>query len=227
MSKKQKTIFFSVITVLVILLIGFNVWYFHQQLTTLLGQFTNRQELIARFQAHEPFDMITFTLLLILCTWLPGAPVAIFAIVAGICFGHWTALALNAIAITIGNFSVADLLPEIWHAPERHTTGKLYQDLLKIRHPAVGILLGYAIPFIPSTVINLAAKRLIHNRPKLALLCFLGSLPTSTLYAFGGDAVLHGNVKRLLIIVVIALLLFGLGRVIHYDRHRESAASRH
>ncbi|WP_252904497.1 hypothetical protein [Secundilactobacillus silagei] len=56
---------------------------------------------------------------------------------------------------------------------------------------------------------------------------FLGSLPTSTLYAFGGDAVLHGNVKLLLIIVVIALLLFGLGRVIHYDRHRESADSRH
>lgn len=222
-SKRQRTIFFSIITTLVVLLIIFIGWHFHRQLTTLFVQFNSRSALIDRFQKHQPIDMLTFTLLLMIVIWLPGAPVSVFAIAAGVCFGHWTALMLNATAITIGNFSVASLLPEIWHRPNKHSTGRLYQDLLKIRHPSLGIVLGYAIPFVPSTVINLAAKRLIHSRSRLFLLCLIGSLPTSALYAFGGDLALRGDVKHLIIVVLLAILLFGLGWLIHHDRHKEPA----
>ncbi|MCH5463034.1 VTT domain-containing protein [Lactobacillus sp. LC28-10] len=222
MSKRQRTIFFGIITALVVLMIVFIGWHFHRQLTTLFAQFNSRSALIDRFQRHQPIDMLTFTLLLIIVILLPGAPVSVFAIAAGVCFGHWTALVLNAIAITVGNFSVASLLPEIWHHPSQHSTGRLYQDLLKIRHPSLGIVLGYAIPFVPSTVINLAAKRLIHSRARLIVLCFIGSLPTSALYAFGGDLALRGDVKHLIFVILLAILLFGLGWVIHHDRHKEA-----
>lgn len=223
MSKRERTIFFSISATLALLLILFISWHFHRQLMTLFGELTSRHALIDRFQKHQPIDMLTFTLLLIVVIWLPGAPVSVFAIAAGVCFGHWTAFGLNAIALTIGNFSVANLLPEIWHRPSKRSTGRLYQDLLKIRHPSLGIILGYAIPFIPSTVINLAAKRLIHSRSHLIVLCFVGSLPTSALYAFSGDLALRGDVKHLIIVALIAILLFGLGWVIHYDRHEEPA----
>lgn len=199
------------------------VWYqFHDQILLLIHHFSDRKALISEFQHHGPLELIIYAALLLLCMWLPGAPVAVLAVIAGVCFGHWTAFILNSVVMTVGNFIIANILPEMLPEPKNKFSKALYGDLMKVRHPRIGIILGYAIPLFPSTVINLAAKRLIHNRWSLLLLCWLGSLPPAWLYAFGGDAALHGNLKRVTIIIVIGLVLFGGLWIIHTDRKKKT-----
>lgn len=220
MNKQKRRRFKIAITIIVIGLIIVIGWRFRLQFNDLVHAMSNRQLLIDTFQHHGPIDLITYTALLVVCIWLPGAPVAVLAIAAGVCFGHWTAFLLNVIGMTIGNFVAANVIPDFFKTPTHGFSSKLYADLLKIRHPRLGIILGYTIPFIPSTVINLAAKRLITRREQLLGLCMLGSVTPAFLYAFGGDAALRGNLKALLPVVIVGALLFGLIWVIHIDRKR-------
>lgn len=220
MSKSQRHLFFGLTAIVALALLLFIGYRFGSQLEKVLHLITNHQELVRVFQHHTPTDLITYTLLMLICFWLPGAPVAVLAIAAGVCFGHWTAFVMNVTAMTVGNFTVANLLPEIMHTPKNRFSQKLYADLLKIRHPSIGLILGYAIPFIPSTVVNLAAKQLIPARGRLAGICLLGSLPSAFLYAFGGDAALRGNWLHVAIVIGVAVLLLGLLWVIHHDHKR-------
>ncbi|EFQ58038.1 hypothetical protein HMPREF9176_1958 [Streptococcus downei F0415] len=36
----------------------------------------------------------------------------------------------------------------------------------------------------------------------------IGVFPTSCLYAFGGDAIIKGNIKRILVLLVLTLLVY-------------------
>lgn len=197
---------------------------FHSEIQNVLHDVTNRQQLVNDFQHRGPLDFFLFTVLLIVMTWIPGAPYAIVAIVAGVCFGHWTGFFMNVVAATLGNFSTASVLPLITKDSDRRSKSRLYQDLLQIKHPSFGLTLGYAIPFIPSTAVNMASATLIRSRAHLFLICLVGSLPTAAIYAFGGDATLHGNALRVAIISIIAVLLFGVIIVIHRDRKDKNAA---
>ncbi|WP_424960708.1 TVP38/TMEM64 family protein [Paenilisteria rocourtiae] len=64
------------------------------------------------------------------------------------------------------------------------------------------------IPILPSVIVNYTAVKLKIPLKSLLLAITLGVLPTSFLYAFGGDALLKGNTKiAILSIVCIALLV--------------------
>ncbi|MCX7511825.1 hypothetical protein OSJ94_11605 [Levilactobacillus brevis] len=52
----------------------------------------------------------------------------------------------------------------------------------------------------------------------------MGSLPVSFLYAFGGDELLSGNIKTVILAVVLVLLLVGLYEIIRRDQRRKAQA---
>ncbi|WP_288530015.1 hypothetical protein [uncultured Secundilactobacillus sp.] len=160
--KRLAAILMVAATLIMILII----WRFRAKLQDLTDVTTDRQTLINAFQNKRPIDLALYTLLLMLMIWLPGAPYSILAVVAGICFGHWTGFALNLTAATLGNYSVTSALPLLEKRRQQPpSTSRLYRDLLKVRHPRLGLVLGYAIPFVPSMVVNLAASRLISSGP--------------------------------------------------------------
>ncbi|MCM6796805.1 VTT domain-containing protein [Levilactobacillus brevis] len=93
-----------------------------------------------------------------------------------------------------------------------------------MRHPRLGLSIGYAIPMLPTVLVNYTALEL---RPSFATTfsCIvMGSLPVSFLYAFGGDELLSGNIKTVILAVVLVLLLVGLYEIIRRDQRRRAQA---
>lgn len=57
-----------------------------------------------------------------------------------------------------------------------------------------------------------------NHRKNFILMVAVGMFPTSTLYAFGGDALFKGNYTRLLVIVVLIVIILLLTRFVHQRR---------
>lgn len=125
---------------------------------------------------------------------------------------------VNVIGITMGNFIAATFLNTISNHWVKRRPNRLYADLVNMRHPKLGVVIGYSIPFIPSMLVNVAATDLKFSPPQLFSLCLTGSLVVSALYSFSGDALFKGNFRLLALLLVLMAALVTLVRVIHIDR---------
>lgn len=161
----------------------------------------------------DSWAIIPLVILLSAVSVIPGAPNAVVAVVSGICLGAPLGFVANVLGLTIGN-NIGALL--IHHLADEHSQADKQTRVLKwlqrSRNPRLGLLIAYAVPFIPNTITHVAAARLA---PVIAL----ASVPTAFFYAFGGDAVLHLNWHRL---IVVGILL-GLGALVAWAvmRRRE------
>ncbi|WP_259613752.1 VTT domain-containing protein [Latilactobacillus curvatus] len=77
-----------------------------------------------------------------------------------------------------------------------------------MQHPALGVLIGYAVPMIPTAFVNLAAGD-THLTPRAqGLACFGGSTIVAFIYAFAGDLlILKQDWKSLLILLIVAVVI--------------------
>ncbi|MBU9790046.1 VTT domain-containing protein [Lentilactobacillus sp. G22-6] len=207
------------------LLLVFLVMRFEPKIRLLFNEAAERQWIISHFQSSSPIDLISFSLLIILFSVIPGFPASIIGIVAGICFGHWLGFMVNVIGITMGNFIAATFLNTISNHWVKRRPNRLYADLINMRHPKLGVVIGYSIPFIPSMLINVAATDLKFSPPQLFSLCLIGSLAVSALYSFSGDALFKGNFRLLALLLVLMAALVTLIRVIHIDRKQDDVSS--
>ncbi len=85
----------------------------------------------------------------------------------------------------------------------------------------VALILGYMIPIIPSFLVNYMGVRLKMDFKKQFLCIVIGVLPTSFLYAFGGDAIFKGNDLRL-IISTLCIILLVVGGVTFYRKKHDA-----
>jgi uncharacterized membrane protein YdjX (TVP38/TMEM64 family) len=99
----------------------------------------------------------------------------------------------------------------------------MLDDLLKMQHPRLGLVLAYAVPFIPNPLVHVAAAELRIPRQQMVGLILAGSLPTAFAYAFGGDAVLRFRPGRLTVAALIIIALAGLIWLIRRDRKQNRA----
>ena len=74
------------------------------------------------------------------------------------------------------------------------------------------------IPIIPSSVINFAADTMQLPLKNLIAAIFIGVIPSSILYACGGEALFHGYNKTAVLLIVSVLLFVGLVVIIEKDR---------
>lgn len=158
----------------------------------------------------DSWAIIPLVILLSAVSVIPGAPNAVVAVVSGICLGAPLGFVANVLGLTIGN-NIGALL--IHHLADEHSQADKQTRVLKwlqrSRNPRLGLLIAYAVPFIPNTITHVAAARLGITGKRLAPVIALASVPTAFFYAFGGDAVLHLNWHRLIVVGV----LLGLGAI--------------
>lgn len=64
-----------------------------------------------------------------------------------------------------------------------------------MRHPKIGVMLGYMIPVIPSSMVNFAADAMKLPLQQIVMSIVIGVIPSSVLYACGGEALFHGYNK--------------------------------
>lgn len=179
---------------------------------------TSRAAFIHDFRGRGLAAAIPLAILLMVVSLVPGAPNAVIAVVSGVCLGAPLGFAVNVIGLTGGNWLGALLVDRVAERHQSKRNARLLDDLKHMRHPQLGVALAYSVPFVPNTLVHLAAADLRLPERNWAGLIALGSVPTAFFYAFGGDAALRLRPGRLVIAVVLLVAMTALIWVIRKDR---------
>ncbi|MFC6182167.1 TVP38/TMEM64 family protein [Lactiplantibacillus daowaiensis] len=221
LSKRRWIILAVSLALVLVVLIGVRYHGTWQLLTT---KPFSQAEIVAQVRRHLALDVLLVVPLLMAFSFIPGAPVSAVGIIAGICFGKGLGAALNIVGITLGNL----MSQHVYGLLEaRHTTrqpAKIVQSIEQMRHPFLGIVIGYTIPFIPTSLVSLAAVRTQTSTRQLMTATLIGSIPTAVIYALGGDALIQAHFKNLLWLAGVVILLLGLLWIIRQDRRRTKQA---
>lgn len=221
MKQAQKRMIIAGSIVLGIAMLVF-LWLHYRSLLAFLHAPTfNRTAFIAEFRGKGWVAMVPLALLLMTISVIPGAPNSVIAVLNGVCLGAPMGFVTNVIGLTLGNSLGSLLVTRLEDLSKRQQSSRVLTDLLKMRHPRFGVALAYSVPFIPNTLVHIAAAKLHIDRPHLEELICIGSLPTAFFYAFGGDAVLHLNVTRLVIAAALIAASAGIITLIHKDTSKQ------
>ncbi|AXQ79753.1 TVP38/TMEM64 family protein [Streptococcus chenjunshii] len=174
------------------------------------------QKPLERFEAHlkarTPLNFVILILLTAVTAAIPFMSNAVFAIFNGLVFGPWLGFVMNVSANILGNFFLIRLMNKI-DIIDKDT--KLKKNLAKLDafgNTKAALIAGYMLPILPTFVVDYSVLELKVSW-RIWLSCiFIGVMPTSLLYAFGGDAILSGNIKRILLILLAMGTVYGLYR---------------
>lgn len=206
-----------------LIMLALLVWRYWPTIEFVRTHQFNRTTFIHEFRGRGWIAMLPLTLLLAVVSMIPGAPNSVIAILNGVCLGAPLGFVTNAIGLTVGNTLGFWLVNRLDDLRKQQKPSRLLDDLLKMRHPRIGLALGYSVPFIPNMVVHVAASKLQVGSRRLEPLIMIGSLPTAFFYAFGGDAVLRLNLTRIIIAVVVIGGSVGLIWLIRRDRRTIAA----
>ncbi|KRM88550.1 TVP38/TMEM64 family protein [Liquorilactobacillus vini] len=183
---------------------------------------SDRKFLINQFRTIGPLSSFAFIIILAIVSAIPGFPSSIVAVTAGIYFGPWLGSCLNLIGLVVGvvlSVSVIQLTDDF---KKKRTIkhNRVLNDLLQMKHQKIGLIIGYAVPFIPTVLTNIAAVKLKTKLSIIFTCALIGNLPAAVIYAFCGNSLLSGDYQQSLAIVSLILILALLLIFIRYDRKK-------
>lgn len=191
------------------------------QLHQLLDPQHDRQYLKQAFRHHGVKDAILLMVLTAILTAIPGAPVAVVCVFNGVLYGPWLGIVMNLGGYVVGNLMVVYLLSHFNFIRNSQRFQNQMKSFKRFKNPEIALILGYALPVIPSGFTNYMAVKLKMNFKRLMACILLGTFPTSILYAFGGDAVFRGSTLRIVIAVVLIVFIFAALLVVYrrFEHH--------
>lgn len=207
-TKLKKYILMIVGVILAVLLIYLLYRDYRPEINVLIHPTGDTQEkLLVLIRKHEIRDSLFLLALVAILNAIPGLSNSLVCILAGLCYGPWIGLMINWIGNVLGNSIIIMLIKKIDFS-HHFKQNKILNFLMHQNHPLVGLTIGFMIPFIPSILVNYACGRLKVTWKRYLPMVIIGMLPTSYLYAFGGDAVFHGDAKKIIgVIIGIVILL--------------------
>ncbi|HJA73476.1 MAG TPA: VTT domain-containing protein [Candidatus Limosilactobacillus faecipullorum] len=203
----HKWLLIGVAMILTIIFLALLIRDFMPEIKLLLHyNLQNRALLIEMIRSHGLKDMLFLVIVIALLNAIPGASNSVICIFTGLCYGPAIGFLINWMANILGNCSIYALIDHL-NFSKHFKENKILDRLMHHEHPLVGLTIGYMVPVIPSILVNYSCTQLKVKRSQFLLMATVGMLPTSFLYAFGGDAIMKGNFKR---IIVVAILVGGL-----------------
>lgn len=154
---------------------------------------------------------------------IPMLPVSVLAVAVGIAYGPILGSLINISGALLGNLLAVTIIRKFDTVDHENQKNRWVASITGMKRPRLGLVLGYMVPIIPSFLMNYTAGLLKIPNQELIPLVLLGVIPTSVLYALGGGAVTDGDLGRLGIVVVAALLLIALAGVFTRRRDTETA----
>ncbi|MBU3851291.1 MAG: VTT domain-containing protein [Candidatus Paralactobacillus gallistercoris] len=223
---KKRTIKRLIITIsiilIILLLIGLGCDYRHRLHIIFIQPHFNRQVLITTLRQYGSLDIFLLLALMILMDAVPGCPSSVIGIVSGICLGRRLGCLVNLVGMIGGNMLSMLVIRHFGIAKSSSKHSRIIKAIMHMQHPLVGLVIGYAVPMIPTVFTNYAATKLHLKWHQLLSCMALGALPSAWLYACGGDAFLRGNnVIGTIALIAVVLLIF-LVIIIHRDRKKHA-----
>ncbi|WP_125712347.1 TVP38/TMEM64 family protein [Companilactobacillus kedongensis] len=205
----------------ILILIGlcFAIWNSYREVIERFAAYAfDRQTLINLLRHQGKHNVILFIAVIAIGSAIPGMPIAAVAVLTGVCFGNWTGVFINIIGIFLGNLLAVYILGKFPHKVKPSKFRPIADHLKNMNHPRLGLSIGYAVPMLPTLLVNYAAIEMHMSLRNKALCIFIGSIPVSFLYAFGGNALLLGNTKTVITTLILIVLLFSLYEIIRRDQ---------
>lgn len=217
--KLRHKIFFVTLGILILIGLFTAIWLNYRAIIETFSAYAfDRKTLINLLRHQGKHNAVLFMAVIAIGSAIPGVPIAAVAVLSGVCFGRWFGFGINVIGIVIGNLLAIYILGKFPHKVKPSRFRPLADHLKNMRHPRIGLSIGYAVPMLPTLLVNYAALELHLSLKNKAICILIGSLPVSLLYAFGGDALLFGNNKTAITMMVLILLLFGLYEIVRRDQ---------
>jgi len=209
------------ISIGIIALIGLltSLWLNYSNIVQTFSAYAYDRKLLINLLRHQgKHNAVILVAIIAIGSAIPGMPIAPFAILSGVCFGRWPGFLMNVVGTVLGNILAIYILSKFPHKIRPSRFRPLTDKLKNMHHPRLGLSIGYAVPMLPTLLVNYASLEM-HMSIKDKVTCItLGSLPVSFLYAFGGDELLSGNIREAVIAVLLVLLLLGLYKFITHDQ---------
>lgn len=171
---------------------------------TTVGE-TDKERILANVRSHGFSTSLLLILLMVVFSAIPGFPVSVVGVLSGVCFGPIKASFMNIVGVSVGNILTYFLIKKFKLVNK--SSNRWLDGISESKHPSLYITLAFMIPFIPSFLINYTADSLKIDIKKFVWMVIIGSVPSSVLYAFGGDAVFKGNMKQSVLLIASVGLL--------------------
>ena len=193
---KHKRLIYALCLVDLIILIAAFGFVFHDyigQLLAFLDPDVDRQLLKTVFRDHGIEDAFFLLLLTITTAAIPVFSSSVVCIFNGACFGPCIGFLMNLCGTSLGNLCMW-LFFTRYDLPKR--SQKLEEFIAEIeqhRQKIYGILAGYMMPMFPSFIVNYVSVHLKLSVSTAISCIVIGMVPTSFIYAFGGNAIFEGS----------------------------------
>lgn len=172
----------------------------------------SKELVLKQIRSHGLAVAILFFFLIGIMCALPGVPTSIVCVFVGVCYGPVIGSLINIAGNVMGNLLAITLFRRIKLIDKRQGKNEWVKAISKMKHPKVGLTLGYMIPLVPTFLVNYTATLKGYPEREVLPPVLLGVVPTSVFYALGGDALLSGNLRRLVLVLVgLVVLLFLVG----------------
>lgn len=159
-------------------------------------------------RGHGLGDAVLLISLIAVLDAIPGLSNSFVCVFAGVCYGPWLGWLINIVGDVIGNLMISYIISKIDISKKARKMGDVVARIQHFKYPFIGVVAGLLIPVIPSFLADYVAVKLKFPLPKFIAAIILGVMPATFLYAFGGDALLKGNHKRIIIASCCILVLF-------------------
>lgn len=224
MKKKRLRIILISIGILFILFIGYRLFLEYQpDIHLLLDPKASRKEWMTAIRSHGFYAAFILITLISLMSAVPGVPTSIISVIVGLSYGPFLGTLINVVGNTCGNILSITLMEHVKLFDQSKKSNRWVKAIREMKHPKIGVMIGYMIPFIPSSLINFAATTLNLKIRESLFAILIGTIPSSLLYACGGEALFHGYSKRAFLLVASVLCLSVLVVIIHIDRRKHRA----
>lgn len=208
--KKNQVVALGVAGIILILFVIILYFEYHPDFQLLVDPEASKELLLKQIRSHGVAAAFLLVCLIGVMCALPGVPTSVVCVFVGICYGPVAGSLINIGGNLMGNLAAIALFRRVKLLDKRHGENAWVKAISKMKHPKVGLMLGYMIPVVPTFLVNYTATSKGYTEKEVLLPILLGGLPTSVFYALGGDALLSGNLRRLALVVagLLVILLF-------------------
>ncbi|MGM9902877.1 hypothetical protein A5844_002049 [Enterococcus sp. 10A9_DIV0425] len=221
MEKKKIRWALIIIGVLLMLFVGYRLYIEYQpDIHLFFDPKASRQELMDSIRSHGLSAAVILIIMISLMCAIPGIPTSVVGVIVGLSYGPFLGTLINVLGNTLGNILSIFLMQHLSLFDQSKKENRWVKAIRHMRHPKIGVMIGYMVPIIPSSLINFAAITLNLRIREILLSILIGVIPSSLLYACGGEALFHGNHKTALLLVASVLILTVLVVVIYKDRRK-------
>ncbi|MBF8807420.1 MAG: TVP38/TMEM64 family protein [Enterococcus lacertideformus] len=221
MKTKKMRILLIILGIILILFIGYHLYLAYQtDIQLFLNPRASHQLLMTNIRSHGfTSAMILILLIGVMCA-VPGVPTSMVGVLVGLSYGPLLGTVINVFGNTWGNLLSIFLMQHLKLFDHSKKANRWVKAIRHMKHPKIGIMVGYMVPVIPSSVINFAATTLNFKLREIIGSIILGVIPSSLLYACGGEALFHGYAKTAFLLVASVFILTFLMVIIFKDRRK-------